>query len=98
MSCSPRRAEPRPRSAIDEALCGPSLAARHGHGRRRYGMDELRKTLNDGLWTSNPALVQLLGLCPLLAITTTAAYGFALGVATPAVLAVTHARISAARA
>ena len=60
-------------------------------------MDELRKTWNDGLWTSNPALVQLLGLCPLLAITTTAVYGFALGVATTAVLVVTNAVISTVR-
>src|SRR5690606_8542479 len=60
-------------------------------------MDELRKTLQDGLWTSNPALVQLLGLCPLLAITTTAAYGFALGVATTAVLVVTNTVISTVR-
>jgi len=60
-------------------------------------MDELRKTLNEGLWTSNPALVQLLGLCPLLAITTTAVYGFALGLATTAVLVVTNSVISMMR-
>ena len=60
-------------------------------------MNELRKTLRDGIWTSNPALVQLLGLCPLLAITTTAVYGFALGVATTAVLVVTNAVISLVR-
>jgi len=60
-------------------------------------MDEIRKTLHEGLWTSNPALVQLLGLCPLLAITTTAVYGFALGVATTAVLVVTNAVISTVR-
>ncbi len=60
-------------------------------------MNELRKTLHDGVWASNPALVQLLGLCPLLAITTTAVYGFALGVATTAVLVVTNAVISMVR-
>ena len=37
---------------------------------------------------SNPALVQLLGLCPLLAITTTAVYGFALGIATTLALGI----------
>jgi Na+-translocating ferredoxin:NAD+ oxidoreductase subunit E len=60
-------------------------------------MDELRRTLHEGLWANNPALVQLLGLCPLLAITTTAVYGFALGVATTAVLVVTNAVISLVR-
>ena len=53
--------------------------------------------MHAGLWSSNPALVQLLGLCPLLAITTTAVYGFALGVATTAVLIVTNTVISGMR-
>ena len=39
-------------------------------------------TLAAGLWSSNPALVQLLGLCPLLAVTTTSAQGLGLGIAT----------------
>lgn len=60
-------------------------------------MNELRQTLRAGFWTSNPALVQLLGLCPLLAITTTAVNGFALGVATTAVLVVTNSVISLVR-
>jgi Na+-translocating ferredoxin:NAD+ oxidoreductase subunit E len=60
-------------------------------------MSEQRNVILAGLWTSNPALVQLLGLCPLLAITTTAVYGFALGVATTAVLVVTNTVISTMR-
>lgn len=60
-------------------------------------MNELKQIFRDGLWTSNPALVQILGLCPLLAITTTAVYGFALGVATAAVLIVTNGMISLLR-
>ena len=31
---------------------------------------ETRKTLANGLWHNNPALVQILGLCPLLATST----------------------------
>lgn len=58
---------------------------------------ELTSTMRAGLWSENPALVQLLGLCPLLAITTTAAYGFALGLATLAVVVVTNTVISAMR-
>lgn len=36
----------------------------------------------DGLWRNNVGLVQLLGLCPLLAVSNTVINGFALGVAT----------------
>jgi len=60
-------------------------------------MNELTQTLRSGLWTSNPALVQLLGLCPLLAITTTAVNGFALGIATTTVVVVTNSVISLVR-
>ncbi len=35
----------------------------------------------DGLWRENPGLVQLLGLCPLLAVTGTFVNGLGLGVA-----------------
>ncbi|HEY5790875.1 MAG TPA: Rnf-Nqr domain containing protein, partial [Gammaproteobacteria bacterium] len=28
-----------------------------------------RRIVKDGLWSNNPAFVQLLGLCPLLAVT-----------------------------
>ncbi|HFQ91722.1 MAG TPA: electron transport complex subunit RsxE, partial [Chromatiales bacterium] len=35
-----------------------------------------------GLWNNNPALVQILGLCPLLAVTSTVVNGLALGLAT----------------
>ena len=34
----------------------------------------------NGLWTNNVALVQLLGLCPLLAVTNTFVNGLGLGV------------------
>ncbi len=51
----------------------------------------------DGVWRNNLALVQLLGLCPLLAVTTTFVNGFALGLATTAVLATTNTAISLIR-
>ncbi|HEU4616460.1 MAG TPA: electron transport complex subunit E [Gammaproteobacteria bacterium] len=60
-------------------------------------MSELRSAVTAGLWSSNPALVQMLGLCPLLAITTTVVNGLALGLATTAVLVLTNAVISALR-
>ena len=38
--------------------------------------------IRDGLWKNNSGLVQLLGLCPLLAVTTTVINGLGLGLAT----------------
>ncbi|MGI9330592.1 MAG: electron transport complex subunit E [Gammaproteobacteria bacterium] len=51
-----------------------------------------------GLWHANPALVQLLGLCPLLAVTTSLVNGIGLGLATLFVLCATNVLVSASRA
>jgi len=40
----------------------------------------------DGLWKNNPGLVQLLGLCPLLAVTTSLVNGLGMGIATTLIL------------
>lgn len=58
---------------------------------------EFRALAADGLWRNNVALVQLLGLCPLLAVTTTFVNGLALGIATTGVLTVTNVTISLLR-
>lgn len=50
-----------------------------------------------GLWRDNPGLVQLLGLCPLLAITTTFINGLGLGIATLLVLTLSNGLVSATR-
>lgn len=50
-----------------------------------------------GLWYDNPGLVQLLGLCPLLAVTATFVNGLGLGIATLAVLIASNALVSATR-
>ena len=50
-----------------------------------------------GLWADNPGLVQLLGLCPLLAVTTSLANGVGLGIATLFVLMTSNVLVSAAR-
>lgn len=47
-----------------------------------------------GLWKNNPALVQLLGLCPLLAVTNTVTNALGLGLATLLVLVVSNLTIS----
>ncbi len=47
-----------------------------------------------GLWKNNPALVQLLGLCPLLAVTNTVTNALGLGIATLLVMVVSNLTIS----
>jgi electron transport complex protein RnfE len=54
-------------------------------------------TWTEGLWRSNPALVQLLGLCPLLAVTTSFVNGLMLALATAAVLLLTNVAVSLMR-
>lgn len=49
-------------------------------------MNEYQSLTWQGLWKNNAALVQLLGLCPLLAVTGTLINGLGLGLATTAVL------------
>ena len=49
-------------------------------------MKDAIKDLIKGLWKENPVLVLLLGTCPTLATTSSAANGFAMGVATTCVL------------
>lgn len=45
-----------------------------------------REIMFDGLWKNNPAIVQLLGLCPLLAVSATVTNALGLGIATTFVL------------
>ena len=51
----------------------------------------------NGLWDNNPGLVQLLGLCPLLAVSNTTVNGLGLGLATIAVLVISSAAVSLLR-
>ena len=51
----------------------------------------------DGIWTQNPALVQLLGLCPLLAVSQTFATSLGLGLTTLAVLTSSNIIVSLLR-
>jgi len=48
----------------------------------------------DGLWRNNPALVQLLGLCPLLAVSNNFAASLALGLTTLVVLIASNLTVS----
>ncbi len=60
-------------------------------------MSEARELAWQGLWNNNPALVQLLGLCPLLAVTNSAINGLGLGLATLFVLACSNVTVSIIR-
>ena len=51
----------------------------------------------DGFWRNNVAFVQLLGLCPLLAVTGNAINGLGLGIATTLVLIASNVTVSAIR-
>jgi electron transport complex protein RnfE len=55
------------------------------------------KIAKDGLWDNNVALVQILGLCPLLAVTSTAINGLGLGIATTLVLVASNLTVSLIR-
>jgi electron transport complex protein RnfE len=60
---------------------------------RTAGMQSIRKAL----WDENPGLVQLLGLCPLLAVTSTFVNGLGLGVATIVVMTCSNMLVAASR-
>jgi len=70
--------------------CGaPSVAAPETKGPWQY--------FTSALWDYNVALVQMLALCPALAVTTTATNGLGMGLATTLVLICTNAIISSMR-
>ncbi|TGD71180.1 electron transport complex subunit E [Mangrovimicrobium sediminis] len=51
----------------------------------------------NGLWKNNPAIVQLLGLCPLLAVTSSVVNAIGLGLATTLVLVISNTSVSLIR-
>jgi electron transport complex protein RnfE len=59
--------------------------------------DELNSVAHNGLWKQNSSLVQLLGLCPLLAVTTNAVNGIMLSLATILVMAVSNLAVATLR-
>lgn len=60
-------------------------------------MNAYKQIIVDGLWKNNPGLVQLLGLCPLLAVTNTVINGLGLGLATILTLVASNGIISMLR-
>ena len=61
-------------------------------------MDKSYQDINrEGLWSNNVALVQVLGLCPLLAVTATTINGLGLGIATTLTLVLSSLIVSLIR-
>jgi electron transport complex protein RnfE len=60
-------------------------------------MTPYQSIIRDGFWSNNVGLVQLLGLCPLLAVTGTFVNGLGLGLATMATLVASNVIVSLIR-
>lgn len=60
-------------------------------------MKKYLKQLYEGIFTNNPVLVQLIGMCPTLAVTTSLENGIGMGLAATAVLICSNAVISMLR-
>lgn len=60
-------------------------------------MSQYTEIIENGLWKQNPGVVQLLGLCPTLAVTTTVVNGVSLGLATALVMAASNGAVSPVR-
>jgi electron transport complex protein RnfE len=64
---------------------------------KKSASGDFNKIVRDGLWTNNPGLVQLLGLCPLLAVTGNLINGLGLGIATIITLTTSNTIVSFTR-
>ena len=69
----------------------------NGQQSNRNHKEEYKKLAHEGLWKNNPGLVQLLGLCPLLAVSNTSINALGLGLATTLVLVGSNLTVSSIR-
>jgi electron transport complex protein RnfE len=60
-------------------------------------MNDYRSIFADGLWNNNMVFAQMLALCPLMAVTTTATNGLGMGLATTAVLLMANIVVASLR-
>lgn len=58
---------------------------------------EIREIFHNGLWKQNTGIVQLLGLCPLLAVSSTVVNGVSLGLATTLVMTLSSSTVAPIR-
>ena len=59
--------------------------------------EEFRTIAGNGIWKQNTSIVQILGLCPLLAVTTNAVNGIMLSLATILVMAISNLAVASLR-
>lgn len=60
-------------------------------------LQEFKDILSNGVWKQNTGVVQLLGMCPLLAVSSSVVNGVSLGLATAVVMALSGAALSPIR-
>jgi len=60
-------------------------------------MADYKRIMRDGIWDNNVVMAQMLALCPLLAVTSTATNGLGMGLATLAVLLASNVVVSLLR-
>lgn len=60
-------------------------------------MSKVNEIIVNGMWKQNPGLVQLLGMCPTMAVTSNVVNGVSLGLATALVMALSGAEVSPIR-
>lgn len=60
-------------------------------------LNEFKEIVSNGVWKQNTGVVQLLGLCPILAVSSTVVNGVSLGLATTLVMALSGATIAPIR-
>ena len=77
---------------MSEPLTSPADTESSANTAPRY-----KELMQQGLWKNNPGIVQLLGLCPLLAVTNTATNALGLALATLCVLVASNSLISLIR-
>ncbi|MCF6193059.1 MAG: electron transport complex subunit E [Kangiellaceae bacterium] len=75
----------------------PSSSESETNKSEQLNITPIKKIVTNGLWDNNTALVQLLGLCPLLAVTSSMINGLGLGIATTFVLVGSNLTVSLIR-
>jgi len=80
-----------------EAALAPDASPELAAPRAGFLSQVSRDIIVKGLWTQNPGIVQLLGLCPLLAISNNVVNALSLGLATTLVMALSSGSVALVR-
>jgi electron transport complex protein RnfE len=97
MANSPSQSDANAMSDDNNGSSDSSLSNEQKNQAAAKSRAEYKELAIQGLWKNNPGLVQLLGLCPLLAVTSTVTNALGLGLATLLVLICSNVTVSAIR-